>query len=301
MAKTFYSLGYNLADSSDLSLQSVKVNGHEYFSEDIDNEIFNLTSWWTPSLSTDISTRFRIRLNEIRTDCALSKNDQLFLTLFSYCPGTKLQHQSKPILLNSDEIEMEISIPPTEIAETLNLNAAISVNIDEQVDRKVGSPYVSNSRLLNKTWKFLLAGSRTQANVVLLDFSEDSRRAKALWEIKISDNLDFDAWLSSQHSNVLRIEVNKLYEDYIQQPQFQIPMMTDLVMRALDEAINDEEKLTFLQNDFTAQGSWPKFVKSMYLNVFTSNNIAVKQKWRDEQDRLRTAVQHLMSSNLEMK
>jgi hypothetical protein len=165
----------------------------------------------------------------------------------------------------------------------------------------VGSPYISNSRLLNKTWKFLLAGSRTQANVVLLDFSEDSRRAKALWEIKISDNLDFDAWLSSQHSNVLRIEVNKLYEDYIQQPQFQIPMMTDLVMRALDDAINDEEKLTFLQNDFVTEGSWPKFVKSMYLNVFTSNNIAVKQKWRDEQDRLRAAVQHLMSSNLEMK
>ena len=301
MAKTFYSLGYNLANSSDLSLQNIKVNGHEYVSEDIDNEIFNLTSWWTPSLNTEISARFRIQLNEIKSDCALSKNDQLFLTLFSYCPGTKLQHESKPIRLDTDEVEMEISIPPTEIAENLNLNATITVNIDDQIERRVGSPYISNSRLLNKTWKFLLSGSRTQANVVLLDFSDDSRRAKALWEIKINDNLDFDTWLSSQHSNVLRIEVNKLYEDYIQQPQFQIPMMTDLVMRALDEAINDEEKITFLQNDFVAEGSWAKFVKSMYLNVFTSNNIAVKQKWRDEQDSLRAVVQNLMSSNLEMK
>jgi hypothetical protein len=57
-----------------------------------------------------------------------------------------------------------------------------------------------------------------------------------------------DSWLTAQHSNILRIEVNELHKEFIQQPHFQIPLMTDMVMLALDNAINDEEKLNYLQN-----------------------------------------------------
>jgi hypothetical protein len=95
--------------------------------------------------------------------------------------------------------------------------------------------------------------------------------------------------------------VNEIHEDFIQQPHFQIPMMTDLVMLALDNAINDDEKFDFLQNDALADGTWARFVKYMYQSVFTVGQIGVKQKWIEEQDRIRTRVQHLMSSNLEIK
>jgi hypothetical protein len=78
-------------------------------------------------------------------------------------------------------------------------------------------------------------------------------------------------------------------------------MMTDLVMLALDNAINDDEKFDFLQNDALADGSWARFVKSMYQGVFTVGQIGVKQKWIEEQDRIRSRVQHLMSSILEIK
>ena len=301
MAKNFFSLGYNVADPSDLQLTSVKINNHEYSPEDLDSESFNLTAWWTPSMQTDVIMRFKIRRQEIVTDCALLPDDALFLSLFSYCSGTKLQHQGKPVAITEEEQEIELSIPANELAEEFTIHAIITSIFNESKERKVGAPQLSNSRLLSKSWKFYLSGSRTQANVVFLDFSADASRSKALWQIKIASNLDLDSWLNSQHSNILRIEVNRLHEDFHQQPHFQIPLMTDLVILALDDAINDDEKFDFLQNDALAKGSWARFVKSMYQGVFNVGQIGVKQKWIEDQDRIRARVQHLMSSILEIK
>jgi hypothetical protein len=290
-----------VADPSDLQLTSVKINNHEYSPEDLDSESFNLTAWWTPSMQTDVVMRFKIRKQEIVTDCSLHPDDALFLSLYSYCSGTKLQHQGKPVAITEEEQEIELSIPANELAEEFTINANITSKFNEAKERKVGAPQISNSRLLTKSWKFFLSGSRTQANVVFLDFSSDASRSKALWQIKIAGNLDLDSWLNAQHSNILRIEVNRLHEDFIQQPHFQIPMMTDLVILALDEAINDDEKFDFLQNDALAEGSWARFVKSMYQGVFSVGQIGVKQKWIEDQDRIRARVQHLMSSILEIK
>jgi hypothetical protein len=240
MPKSFYSLGYNLADVNDLKMISMSINNHDYPSEDFDNEYFNLTSWWTNSMTTDISAKFRVRYGEIVSDCALAKDDELFLTLYSYCPGTKLQHHGKPVLINSEEIDISLNIPANELSDDLTLHAIVTTRFDEKGLRKIGAPHVSNSRLLTKTWKIYLSGSRTQGNVVFLDFSKDLNKSKALWQIRINENIDMDSWLTAQHSNILRIEVNELHKEFIQQPHFQIPLMTDMVMLALDNAKNDD-------------------------------------------------------------
>jgi hypothetical protein len=301
MPKNFYSLGYNLADTSDLRMTSIKFNSHDYPSDDFDSETFNLTSWWTPSMQTEIQARFSIRRSEISTDCSLRKEDELFLTLYSYCPGTKLQHIGKPLLIDSDEVEIQLTIPADELAEDFSLYAVITTRFNENKERKVGAPQKSNSRLLTKNWKIYLSGSQTQANVVFLDFSKDKSRSKALWQIVVNENLDFDSWLTAQHSNILRIEVNKIHEDFIKQPHFQVPLMTDLVMLALDNAIKDDDKRNFLQNDLMAEGSWANFVRSQFKQLFPVGQIGLKQKWYDEQDRIRTRVQHLMSGNLDIQ
>jgi hypothetical protein len=301
MPKSFYSLGYNLADVNDLKMISMSINNHDYPSEDFDNEYFNVTSWWTNSMTTDISAKFRVRYGEIVSDCALAKDDELFLTLYSYCPGTKLQHHGKPVLINSEEIDISLNIPANELSDDLTLHAIVTTRFDEKGLRKIGAPHVSNSRLLTKTWKIYLSGSRTQGNVVFLDFSKDLNKSKALWQIRINENIDMDSWLTAQHSNILRIEVNELHKEFIQQPHFQIPLMTDMVMLALDNAINDDEKLNYLQNDSMPEGSWAKFVKSMFQSVFMTGQIGIKQKWIEEQAHIRARVQHLMSGNLEIK
>lgn len=301
MPKSFYSLGYNLADVNDLKMISMSINNHDYPSEDFDNEYFNLTSWWTNSMTTDISAKFRVRYGEIVSDCALAKDDELFLTLYSYCPGTKLQHHGTPVLINSEEIDISLNIPANELSDDLTLHAILTTRFDEKGLRKIGAPHVSNSRLLTKTWKIYLSGSRTQGNVVFLDFSKDLNKSKALWQIRINENIDMDSWLTAQHSNILRIEVNELHKEFIQQPHFQIPLMTDMVMLALENAINDDEKLNYLQNDSMPEGSWAKFVKSMFQSVFMTGQIGIKQKWIEEQAHIRARVQHLMSGNLEIK
>ena len=301
MPKSFYSLGYNLADVNDLKMISMSINNHDYPSEDFDNEYFNLTSWWTNSMTTDISAKFRVRYGEIVSDCALAKDDELYLTLYSYCPGTKLQHHGTPVLINSEEIDISLNIPANELSDDLTLHAIVTTRFDEKGLRKIGAPHVSNSRLLTKTWKIYLSGSRTQGNVVFLDFSKDLNKSKALWQIRINENIDMDSWLTAQHSNILRIEVNELHKEFIQQPHFQIPLMTDMVMLALDNAINDDEKLNYLQNDSMPEGSWAKFVKSMFQSVFMTGQIGIKQKWIEEQAHIRARVQHLMSGNLEIK
>lgn len=301
MPKNFFSLGYNLADVSDLKMVNISINSHEYSSEDLDQEYFNLNSWWTNSMTTDISAKFRIRLEEIFSDCALTKDDELFLTLYSYCSGTKLQHQGKPIPIDSEEIEIELHIPANELSEDFTLHAIITTRFSETSKRKVGAPHLSNSRLLTKTWKVFLSGSRTQANVVFLDFSKNPNKSKALWQIRIDENIDMDSWLTTQHSNILRIEVNEHNKEFIQQPHFQIPLMTDMVMLALDNAINDDEKLSYLQGDSIPQGTWAQFVKRMFQSVFITGQIGIKQKWTEDQANIRSRVQHLMSGNLEIK
>lgn len=301
MTKNFFSLGYNLADPIDLTLSALKINAHEYPSEDYDSELINISSWWTPAMATEIQCRFKVNVSEIRMQCALGKDDVLFLTVFTYCPGTKLQHQSKPVAISSEIVEFTLLIPENELAEDLNLHAVVTTQFNQDDDRKVGAPTLTNSRLLTKSWKIYLSGSRTQANVVSTDFSKNSQLSKAMWQIKINPSIDIDSWLVAQHSSVLRIQVNKKYEDFIHTPFFQIPMMTDLVMLALDSAISDPDKLAFLQSEASAQGSWAKFVKSMYLQIFNQGQLGVREKWLDEQEFYRARVQHLMSSNLEIK
>lgn len=301
MAKTFYSLGYNLADQFCMSMSILSVNGREYPSENYDEKVLNLTSWWTPSTSLDISARLTLKRSEIMADCSLNAQDEIFVSLYSYCSGTKLQHHGQAKLLVSNDIELELNIPPFELAEEIDLYALITVRLDPAIERRLGAPTISNSRLLRKSWKIALAGSRTQANVVLLDFSKDPRTSKAMWNIKISDGYDLDSWLSAQHSSVLRIEVNRNYEDYIEQQQFKILLMTDIVILSLARAIADDEKLTYLQNNEIAEGSWAQFVKTMYLSVFSIGELGVKQKWQDNQNEIRARVQHQMSENLELK
>ena len=301
MAKTFYSLGYNLADPFSMSMSNFSVNGREYPSENYDEEVLNLTSWWTPSTSLDISVRLALKRSEIMADCSLNAQDEIFVSLYSYCSGTKLQHQGQPKLLVSNDIELELNVPPFELAEEIDLYALITVRLDPAIERRLGAPAISNSRLLRKSWKIALAGSRTQANVVLLDFSKDPRTSKAMWNIKISDGYDMDSWLSAQHSSVLRIEVNINYKDYIEQQQFKILLMTDIVILSLARAIADDEKLAYLQNNEIAEGSWAQFVKTMYLSVFSIGELGIKQKWQDNQNEIRARVQHQMSENLELK
>ena len=301
MAKNFYSLGYNLADQFCMSMTNLSVSGREYPSENYDEEVLNLTSWWTPSTSTDVSVRLALKRSEIVTDCSLNSQDEIFVSLYSYCSGTKLQHHGQAKLLVSNDIDLDLNIPPFELAEEIDLHAMITVRLDPAIERRLGAPTISNSRLLRKSWKIALAGSRTQANVVLLDFSKDPRTSKAMWNIKISDGYDMDSWLSAQHSSVLRIEVNRNYEDYIEQQQFKILLMTDIVILSLARAIADDEKLTYLQNDGIAEGSWAQFVKTMYLSVFSIGELGIKQKWQDNQNEIRARVQHQMSENLELK
>lgn len=301
MANTFYSLGYNLADQFCMSMSNLSVNGREYPSDNYDEEVLNLTSWWTPSTSLDISARLTLKRSEIMADCSLNAQDEIFVSLYSYCSGSKLQHHGQAKLLVSNDIELDLNIPPFELAEEIDLFAQITVRLDPAIERRLGAPTISNSRLLKKSWKIALAGSRTQANVVLLDFSKDPRTSKAMWNIKISDGYDMDSWLSAQHSSVLRIEVNRNYEDYIEQQQFKILLMTDIVILSLARAIADDEKLTYLQNNEIAEGSWAQFVKTMYLSVFSIGELGVKQKWQDNQNEIRARVQHQMSENLELK
>jgi hypothetical protein len=302
MPKLFYSLGYNIANSASLKLSALKINEHEYHFDNYEGQEFNLTSWWTPSMETNIFLKFNLEIDEIFADCLLDKDDKLHLVVYSYCPGTKLQHQSSNYAVDINEIEATLVIPANELAEDMTLNAVLTTRFEDIERRKVGSPHVSNSKILMKSWKFLLAGSRTQANIVLQDFSQTPHRARAMWQIRIHENLDMDSWLQAQHSNILRIEVNRSYEDFIQQPLFQIPMMTDLVMLALDHAIRDDDKLDFLQTDSIPEstGTWARFVRTMYLNLFSTGQIGVRQKWVDEQDFMRTRIQNMMAANLEI-
>ena len=300
MPRQLYSLGYNLASESSLSVKLFSINGRSFDMDVPTWEQYNVTEWWLPTSQTTISLQIQLEIPEIYEDCELNPSDELFLVLHSYSTGTKMQHWGSPAKVGGSLLEVELEIPANEWAEEAVLQLTLTVRFADSNARRMGSPALPNSRLLERDWKIQLSGSRTQGNVVIRDFSKDPRIANAIWNVKIDRRVEMDAWPTVQHSNVLRIEINKNFEEFVNQPQVQTLLLTDIIMLALGDAIDDDEKLEFIRSDSAANGSWVRFIKTVYGIVFSVGEIMVREKWHTEQQEIRARVQHLTATLVKM-
>lgn len=301
MSKAFVSLGYNMASVDSMVATSISINDYEFADQLVDGENVNLSGWWTPTLPTKISGVFTVDISQIYEDCDLNSSDQLYLEIFTYCSGTKIQHQSESIAILGKDVFFKLDIPAEQIAGKLELFAVILIRFEYEFPRKMGSPMASNSRLLERSWKFQLSGSHTQANITVADFSFDPKIENAFWKIQIEDDLEFESWLEVQHSSVVKIVLNESYLEVFSLLEIQALLMTDLVLFSLENSLFDDERLSFLQGIGDAEGSWAQYVKQMFNLIFSAGQIGIREYWRDSQPEIRARVQHLMNSQLEMQ
>ena len=290
-----------MASADSMDAKSLSINGHEFANQLVAGESINLSGWWTPALSTKISGVVSLNYEQIYEDCALNASDVLYLEIFTYCSGTKLQHHCEPILIQGQQVSFSLDIPSEQISGKIELFAVILTRFENDLARKGGAPIASNSRLLEKSWKFQLTGSHTQANVTVADFSIDSRIENSFWRLQIEDDLEIETWLEVQHSSVVKIVLNERHLDFFSHAGVQALLMTDLVMLSLENSLSDDERLSFLQGIGNAEGTWAQYVKQMFNLVFSSGQIGVREYWRDSQSEIRTRVQHLMNTQLEMQ
>ncbi len=300
MPRQLFSLGYNLAEESSITINQFSINGRSCEIGQVPGEPLNVTEWWLPTSQTTISLQIELDVLKIYEDCALSSSDELFITLHSYSSGTKMQHCGTPTKVGGSSLEIELEIPANEWAEEATLQLTLTVRFAKGISRGVGAPAIPNSRLMERDWKIQLSGSRTQGNVVIRDFSKDPRITNAIWNIKIDRRVEMDAWPTVQHSNVLRVEINKNFEEFVNQTQVQTLLLTDIIMLALGDVIDDDEKLEFIRSDSLANGSWVRFLKTVYGIVFSVGEIMVRDKWHNEQQEIRARVQHLTSTLVKM-
>ena len=298
---TFFSFGYNVPDLITFQHTSLVINGvdQNVLGELIDE--FDLTSHWTSSLPINVSMGFQIDLLRIREAMGLSLQDKIRLQLHSYSSGTKLQHVGSSSIAIEGNNHATLSVPAGEAAETLKLNATLVVELSPTGSRRIGAPVLNLSRIFTRTWNLKLSGAQSQANVVAVDFSNRSRWKKSLWRIQVKRLPDLDSWLLAQQSNVLRIEINKIYIELFVDPLFQVLLMTDIAVQALDEALQNDEISEFLSSNRDADGTWSIFVKSIFQSLFPEGGHLVKQKWKDNQEDLRTSIQSIVASGLELK
>lgn len=301
MSKAFVSLGYNLASEESLVATSILINDYEFADQLVNGESLNLSGWWSPTLPTKISGVFNVDSSQIYEDCHLNQGDQLFIELFTYCSGTKIQHHGEPIAILNREVSFVLDIPAEQIAGKIELFAVLLIRFENNLPRKMGSPIAPNSRLMERSWKFQLSGSHTQANVTLADFSLDPKIENSFWKIQIEDDLDFESWLEVQHSSVVKIVLNESYVEAFTQPEIQALLMTDLVLFSLENSLADDERLRFLQGAGDAEGSWAQYVKQMFNLIFSTGQIGIREYWRDSQSEIRTRIQHLMNMQLDMQ
>jgi hypothetical protein len=301
MSKNFFSLGYNLANPNTLLPQLITINNHEYSTELDSDEPINITAWWNIGDVTTIQALFNIDLENIRSECALSLKDEIYLTIYAYTSGTKLLHQGEIVPIKNGQVSANMTIPAFEMANVVDFHAAIICRFQSDTSRKIGAPVITNSKLLDKHWRFALSGSHTQANVLHDDFSKEPRTSNSIWKIQIDDPRELDTWLEAQHSSVLRILVNQDLQEFVKQESVQVLLMTDLVMSALQSAIENDERLSYLQSGSTPEGTWAQFIKTYYDQVFINHSFGVKDYWHSDQSEIRTRVQHLMHNNLEIR
>ena len=301
MNRNFFSLGYNLANPQSIIPRSISMNDHEYSAELENPDPINVTSWWNPEVVTKIDGLFDIQLEDIYADCSLNSSDEIYLAVYAYSPGTKLLHQGEIVPISDGQVSAGIIIPAFELANAVDFHAAIICRFPADSPRKVGAPVISNSKLAGKSWRFALSGSHTQVNVLNDDFSLDARTEHSIWKIHLEDTSDYDEWLIAQHSSVLRITVNQDLQEFVKQDHVQALLMTDLVMTALQSAIEDDERLLFLQSGFYPEGTWVQFIKKYFDLVFVNQTLGVRDYWHNEQPEIRSRIQHLMHGNLELK
>ena len=197
------------------------------------------------------------------------------------------------------EVPYLLVIPDGEWNDSAVLSFSLSVNLNTKATRKIGSPVVNQSILLKKDIRFQLAGQETQGNVIIRDFSNDKKVSKALWKIQIDPTVGIDDWATVEHSRMLRVEINKNSESSMRDKNFQAMLLADIVMIALGASINDDEKLDLIRNENIDGGSWLRFLRSAFSNVFEADELSVREKWNQNQSSIRARVQHVMMENVE--
>ena len=295
----YQSLGYNQPIESVLNVAEIDLNGTVYEINDSSESGINLSNWWTPSRQTSITGLVRVNIADIYRDCNLDREDVLELCVNTYCLGTRLRHKSEVYEVKNSEVPYLLVIPGGEWNDSAVLSFSLSVNLNAKAIRKIGSPVVNKSILLKKDIRFQLAGQETQGNVIIRDFSNDKKVSKALWKIQIDPTVGIDDWATVEHSRMLRVEINKNSESIMRDKNFQAMLLADIVMIALGASINDDEKLDLIRNENIAGGSWLRFLRSAFSNIFETNELSVRDKWNQNQSSIRARVQHVMMENVE--
>ena len=295
----YQSLGYNQPSESTLTVSEIELNGNVYDVNDSSESGINLSNWWTPSKQTSITGLVRVNIADIYRECNLDREDVLELCVHTYCLGTRLQHQSKVYEVNNYEVPYLLVVPDGEWNDSAVLSFSLSVNLNAKAIRKIGSPVVNKSILLKKNIRLQLAGQETQGNVIIRDFGNDKKVSKALWKIQIDSTVGIHDWATVEHSRMLRVEINKNSERSMGDKYFQAMLLSDIVMIALGVSINDDEKLDLIRNENIAGGSWLRFLRSAFNNVFETDELRVRDKWNQNQSSIRARVQHVMMENVE--
>ena len=278
MPKLFFTPGYNVPDLQTLLPLSLYINGveNQNFSEGIDE--YDLTKSWTPNHPLNLIIYFDVDAAAIYASSNLSRKDRVLLSLHTYSSGTKLQHVGTFTEIHDGENIAQIEIPPGEIAETIVVFATLTVKL--AIDQ------------------FRLSGSQSQANVVLVDFSQKPRWKKSMWHVQTRKMPDLDSWLIAQQSNMLRVELNRDYSELMLQPQFQALLATDISIQALDDAIRNDEIFEFLLSESDGYGTWSIFVKTIFREIFPVRGVNVRQTWEQNQEEIRSIIQNLMTVSL---
>jgi hypothetical protein len=295
----YQSLGYNQPNESVLNVTEIELNGTVYDIDDSSESGINLSSWWTPSKQTSITGLVRVNIAEIYSECNLDREDVLEFCVSTYCLGTRLRHRSKVYEVKNNEVQYLLVIPDGEWNDSAVLSFSLSVNLNAKATRRVGSPVVNKSILLKKNIRFQLAGQETQGNVIIRDFSNEKKFSKALWKIQIDPTVGIDDWATVEHSRMLRVEINKSCEVSMRDKNFQAMLLADIIMIALGASINDEEKLDLIRNENVSGGSWLRFLRSAFSNVFETDELSIRDKWNQNQSSIRTRIQHVMMENVE--
>jgi hypothetical protein len=295
----YQSLGYNQPSESVLTVSEIELNGTVYDINESSESGINLSNWWTPSKETSITGLVRVNIADIYRDCNLDREDVLELCVNTYCLGTRLRHKSKVYEVKNTEVPYLLVIPDGEWNDSAVLSFSLSVNLNPKALRKIGSPVLNKSILLKKDIRFQLAGQETQGNVIIRDFSNDKKVSKALWKIQIDPTVGIDDWVTVEHSRMLRVEINKKSESSMRDKNFQAMLLADIVMIALGSSINDDDKLDLIRNENIVGGSWLRFLRSAFSNVFETDELSVRDKWNQNQSSIRARVQHVMMENVE--
>jgi len=267
----------------------------------------DLTDWWNPSLSIQVSATITLNLKEISSLLKMNPDEQLVLGSRVYCSHTKLMTVSPMANVIAQTSVISTTIDKYSIGQQLDLRFSLGLKASKS-RKTLGAVYQlpKFAQLWSTVTQFRLTGAHSMMNVRWVTPEEDSTFGNALWKFSFFtiDSVSPEEWLHLDTSAVLEVRLNSLHREQIENNRtIYAAMWAELGYSAINKVMvlpdGQRKEILKLVSKPNLGGSWISWLREQFSQAFSYQTLDfVEHEWFNNPDEVLPRLQSAKLSRL---